>query len=165
MKLRFLAPLLILTTVILTACASPVAEQSDISQSASSGKELPDQTTQDAGGWEQTALVDEQGAVVVEVTPLNLNTPAEKLEFEISMNTHSVDLSMDLAQLASLETDAGISVDALEWNAPRGGHHVNGKLLFPSTVDGNAVLDGATDITIQIRDVDASLRTFVWRVQ
>jgi uncharacterized lipoprotein YmbA len=55
MKLRFLAPLLILTTVILTACASPVAEQSDISQSASSGKELPDQTTQDAGGWEQTA--------------------------------------------------------------------------------------------------------------
>jgi hypothetical protein len=80
--------------------------------------------------------VDEQGAVVVEVTPLNLNTPAEKLEFEISMNTHSVDLSMDLAQLASLETDAGISVDALEWNAPRGGHHVNGKLLFPSTVDG-----------------------------
>ena len=165
MKLRFLAPLLILTTVILTACASPVAEQPDISQSASSGTGLSGQSMQDTGGWEQTVQVDEQGAVVMEVTPLNLNTPAEKLEFEISMNTHSVDLSMDLAQLATLTTDAGITVDAAGWDAPRGGHHVNGKLLFPSTADGNPVLARATDVTIQIRDVDASLRTFVWRVQ
>jgi hypothetical protein len=165
MKLRFLAPLLILTTIIVTACASPVAEQPDISQSASPGTELSRQSMQDTGGWEQTVEVDEQGAVVMEVTPLNLNTPAEKLEFEISMNTHSVDLSMDLAQFATLTTDAGITVGAARWDAPRGGHHVNGKLLFPTTVDGNPVLAGATDITIQIRDVDASLRTFVWHVQ
>ena len=165
MKLRFLAPLLILTIVIVTACASPVAEQPDISQSASSGTGLSGQSMQDTGDWEQTVQVDEQGSVVIEVTPLNLNTPAEKLAFEISMNTHSVDLSMDLAQLATLTTDAGITVHAAGWDAPRGGHHVNGKLLFPSTVDGNPVLAGATDVTIQIRDVDASLRTFVWRVQ
>lgn len=165
MKLRFLPPFLILTTIIVSACASPVAEQPDISQSASSGTEPSGQSMPDTGGWELTAQLDEQGAVVMEVTPLNLNTTADTLEFEISMNTHSVDLSMDLARFATLTTDAGITVDAAEWDAPRGGHHVNGKLLFPSTVDGTPVLAGATDITIQIRDVDASLRTFAWHVQ
>lgn len=161
MKYRLLAILF-----LITACASPVAEWPFETQASSSGSEPPRQTGQVTGlSWEQTVQVDQQGAVVIEIMPLNLNTPADTLEFEISMNTHSVDLSMDLAQLATLTTDAGISIGAAGWDAPRGGHHVNGKLLFPSTVDGNPVLAGATDITIQIREVDASLRTFMWRVQ
>jgi hypothetical protein len=49
-----------------------------------------------SGGNELTRL-DEQGMVTVEVTPLNLGMPGETLVFEVSMNTHSVDLSMDLA--------------------------------------------------------------------
>lgn len=166
MKIKILVLLLVLTATVVTACASPVADQSVVVQSAPVVKDQPGQSAQAlASTWEQTVRVDEQGAIVMEVTPINLNTQADMLEFEVAMNTHSVDLSMDLAQLATLTTDAGITVNATRWEAPSGGHHVRGKLLFPSSKDGKPVLDSATNITVQIRDVDASLRTFVWRVQ
>jgi hypothetical protein len=77
--------------------------------------------------------MDQQGAIIMEVTPLNLGTPAETLDFDVVLNTHSVDLSMDLATLSTLTTDTGITIQATLWDAPRGGHHVEGKLIFPST--------------------------------
>ena len=107
-------------------------------------------------------ILDEQGAVTVEVGPLNLENPSETLDFEIVLNTHSVDLSMDLAALATLTTDNGKVIQATNWDAPLGGHHVSGTLSFPAQVDGNAVLDGATTITVSIADVDAPERIFTW---
>jgi hypothetical protein len=166
MKPHFFAFLLVFMALIFTACASPVADQPVVVESAPVVKEQPGQSAQAlVSTWEQTVQVDEQGAIVMEVTPLNLNTQADMLEFDVAMNTHSVDLSMDLVKLAILTTDAGITVNATSWEAPSGGHHVSGKLLFPSSVDGKSILEGATNFTVQIRDVDASLRTFVWRVQ
>ena len=117
-----------------------------------------------SGGNELTRL-DEQGMVTVEVTPLNLGMPGDTLVFEVSMNTHSVDLSMDLAQLAALTTDTGQAVQASFWEAPRGGHHVSGKLIFPAAMNGMPVLDGATKVSLEIREVDASLRTFEWTLR
>jgi hypothetical protein len=117
-----------------------------------------------SGGNELTRL-DEQGMVTVEVTPLNLGMPGDTLVFEVSMNTHSVDLSMDLATLATLTTDTGQALQASFWEAPRGGHHVSGNLIFPAAINGLPVLDGATKISLEIRDVDASLRTFEWTLQ
>ena len=67
--------------------------------------------------------IDEQGAVVIEITPLNLDTPMETLEFDVAMNTHSVDLSMDLALLSTLSTDTGVTIQAAKWDATPGGHH------------------------------------------
>ena len=107
-------------------------------------------------------LSDNQGAVEVVVRPLDLGSQAVKLTFEVALNTHSVDLSMDLAALATLSTDTGLTVQADVWDAPRGGHHVSGTLSFPSSVDGKAILDGATKLTLTIKDVDAPLRTFAW---
>lgn len=112
-------------------------------------------------GNELTRL-DEQGMVIVEVTPLNLGMPGDTLVFEVSMNTHSVDLNMDLAQLATLTTDTGMAVQASFWEAPRGGHHVSGNLIFPAVINGFPVLDGTSKISLEIREVDASLRTFEW---
>jgi len=113
----------------------------------------------------EMSRTDGQGAVVMEVTPLNLGTPAAELEFEVSMNTHSVDLSMDLATLAILTTDAGARVPASLWDAPRGGHHVEGKLVFPATNDGKSILEGASKLTLTILDVDASSRVFEWELK
>lgn len=109
-------------------------------------------------------MSDAQGAVTVEVTPLSLDDSLETLVFDVSMSTHSVDLSMDLVQLAQLTTDTGKTVQAVLWDAPRGGHHVEGKLSFPSTVDETSLLDGASSITISIKDVDAPVRTFTWQL-
>jgi hypothetical protein len=107
-------------------------------------------------------LTDSQGAVAVIVKPLDLGSQAEKLTFEVALETHSVDLSMDLAALAILTTDTGLTVQADVWDAPRGGHHVSGTLSFPSSLDGKTILDGATTLTLTIKDVDAPERTFAW---
>lgn len=107
---------------------------------------------------------DAQGMVELAVSPANLFNPGDTLDFEISMNTHSVDLSMDLAALATLTTDTGKTAQALKWDGPRGGHHVSGKLVFPAKVNGNALLDGAKRLTLTIKDIDAPERAFVWEL-
>lgn len=106
--------------------------------------------------------LDEQGFVEVAVTPLNLNTSDETLNFNVGLNTHSVDLSMDLAPLATLEADNGLGVQAILWDAPRGGHHVSGVLSFPSIADGAKLLEGASHLTLTIHNVDAPERSFTW---
>lgn len=107
---------------------------------------------------------DEQGAVSVVVTPLNLDKPGQTLDFEVSMNTHSVDLSMDLATLATLTTDTGLTVQAKAWDGPRSGHHVSGTLSFPMSGDSTSVLMSATELTLTLRDVDAPEREFEWEL-
>lgn len=109
-------------------------------------------------------VVDEQGAVAVSITPLNIDQGGATLDFEVALNTHSVDLSMDLSPLASLTSDTGAAVAATTWNAPRGGHHVSGVLSFPAAADGVALLEGATRITLTLENVDAPARTFVWNL-
>ncbi len=106
--------------------------------------------------------LDEQGAVSVEITPLNLNVPGYTLDFSVALNTHSVDLSMDLAALAILTTNTGQELPAAAWDAPRGGHHVQGVLQFPAVQNGEGVLDGVKRLTLIIRDLDAPERAFVW---
>jgi hypothetical protein len=107
-------------------------------------------------------VADDQGNVTVEVTPLNLNAAGDTLEFSVALNTHSVDLSMDLSKLATLTTDSGLVVSPVRWEAPSGGHHVSGTLVFPAQVDGKAVLAGATRLTLTLKDVAAPERTFAW---
>jgi hypothetical protein len=50
------------------------------------------------------------------------------------------------------------------WDAPLGGHHVSGTLMFPSTVDGTAFLENSRTLTLTIIDVDAAVRTFEWQL-
>jgi hypothetical protein len=69
---------------------------------------------------------------------------------------------MDLATLATLTTDTGVSVQATKWDATPGGHHVSGKLIFPATSDGKSILDGVTKLTLTIVNVDAASRVFEW---
>ncbi|HLO14126.1 MAG TPA: hypothetical protein VK206_04795 [Anaerolineales bacterium] len=111
------------------------------------------------------ARTDEQGMVVFQVTPLNLGTSADTLEFSVAMNTHSVDLSMDLASLSTLATDTGLTLQATKWDAIPGGHHISGKLLFPSMKDGKSILEGANKLTLTIVKVDADSRVFEWELK
>jgi len=142
------------TSSAMTVVATPTTNPSIFEQlfpSSNAGNEL--------------TRTDQQGMVVVEVTPLNLGTPADTLIFEVAMNTHSVDLSMDLVQLSTLTTNTGMVIQALSWDAPLGGHHVSGKLTFPAMKDGVSIMDGVTNITLQIRNMEADLRTFEWQLK
>ncbi len=177
---RFFIPALLILTIVLAACsAAPVQPSSstsvqDTSQPAPVSNIVPTPTDDPAilatlfpnmGGNNEITRMDQQGAVIMEVTPLNLGTPADTLEFDVVMNTHSVDLDMDLAVLATLQTDTGMTVKATLWDAPRGGHHVEGKLVFPAIVDGAPLLEEAIKLTLTVVDVDAPSRIFEWELK
>jgi hypothetical protein len=158
---RFVTPLLLLFTLIVSACApSTTKTMPPTSQPAP----VSDNNPAPANAAENGDLIrtDEQGAIVFTVTPLHLETSVDSLEFEVAMNTHSVDLSMDLAALSTLSTDTGLTVQATKWDSTAGGHHVSGKLIFPATSGGKSILEGTSKLTLTIVNVDAASRAFEW---
>lgn len=158
---RFALPLLLI--FILAACApSPEATENPAPLGSPVSDAAPTPNVEQNG---ELARVDEQGAVIIEVTPLNFGTSADTLEFGVVMNTHSVDLSMGLATLATLTTDTGVTVQASKWDTTRGGHHVEGRLIFPTTQAGKPILEGANKLTLTIVNVDAASRLFEWELK
>ncbi|GJM40263.1 MAG: hypothetical protein DHS20C20_05450 [Ardenticatenaceae bacterium] len=149
---------LLLSGLLLACSAEPTTQLPIVSaaENVASEEDILPQT----GVWD--TAVDEQGAVTIAITPVDLSVEAATLAFEVVMDTHSVDLSMDLAALATLTTDNGRTVKATLWDAVPGGHHVSGVLTFPATLEGTAVLTEATQLTLTITGVDASIRTFTW---
>lgn len=94
--------------------------------------------------------VSEAGEVTVKATWLaDEATPT----FAVVLDTHSVALDgYDLRELAMLRAD-GREVAPLSWEAPAGGHHRSGTLVFPVTA-----ADGAPLITAQTRQVELVIR-------
>ncbi len=150
-----LSVLPLLAGFVLTACASAATAEEPVSlPQTDAGENSPSLSSM--------SRVDEQGAVTVTIMPLNLDNREETLDFEVSLETHSVELDMDVAGLATLTTDTGRSVNATVWTGPSGGHHIEGTLSFPATVDGTSLLEGTATLTLVLRDVDAPERLFVW---
>ena len=161
---RFALPLLLILPLALAACApSQAASGQPVPQPLGpAGQEAVPSPTEPADAPGDLVRIDQQGAVTMEVTPLNLSNPSDNLEFDVVLDTHSVDLSMDLAALATLTTDTGMTVQAAGWDAPRGGHHVGGKLIFPALKDGKSILEGASKLSLTITNLDAPSRVFEW---
>ncbi len=110
----------------------------------------------------EATQTSEAGQVTVRVT---WNGPASGLGFQVAMDTHSVDLDgYDLGKLSVLRADTGAEVRPAAWDAPPGGHHREGRLVFPDrTADGTDVLGpGAKALTLVIRDVAVPERVFRW---
>jgi len=73
---------------------------------------------------------NEGGSVTVEVTPTALEI-GKPIVFEISMNTHSVDLSDDMTKIVILRDDTGKEYTPTAWEGGEaGGHHRGGTLKF-----------------------------------
>jgi hypothetical protein len=157
------AAVLVALALLVTACSSVSAQPSAAAPSAPTSRQtIPAGIDPFAPPAGDLMRIDQQGAVIVEVTPVDLSGDAHELEFEVAMNTHSVDLSLDLAGLSTLRTDTGLSVAATQWSGPPGGHHVSGKLTFPANQAGKAILAGVKSLTLSIRDLDAAERVFEW---
>lgn len=155
----------ILLMLALAGCAGSVGSQAPAPSLASTSTPPPTATAVSpppAAAVDAATRSDNQGAIIVEITPVDLAASGDTLVFNVSLDTHSVDLSMDLAAAAVLTTDTGRSVNALSWDAPKGGHHVSGTLAFPASVDGTGVLSGASRLTLTITGLDAPTRTFAW---
>lgn len=165
---KFILPVLVLLAALLAAC-SAAATPTESSKQTAGGAQAPGggpaETPPPAGKANaDLARSDQQSSVEFVVTPLNLEAPGETLDFDVSMETHSVDLSWDLAAKSVLTTDTGLEVKGGSWPVG-GGHHYEGRLTFPAkTADGNSLLDGAKTLTLTIRDTRAAERVFTWEL-
>ena len=86
------------------------------------------------------------------------------LMFDVSMNTHSVDLDQyDLGELAVLRDDTGNEYHPVSWDSASGGHHRQGTLTFP--VPDSLSPGKAKYVEIMIRDVaDIEERVLKWEL-
>lgn len=114
---------------------------------------------------------DSRAAVSISVTYLNPigKVHGNTLDFEVRMNTHSVDLDgFKIDKLAVLRGPDGVEVQSLGWFEPGGGgHHRFGILRFPmKNRAGKAVLSGKKGpLELRIKGIaDPSVRLFRWEV-
>src|SRR4030095_12481773 len=97
------------------------------------------------------------GGVTVKVTYLNPQG-TEDARFEISLDTHSVDLdSYDLRALSSLRDDAGKTYQPSNVENKGSGHHRRVVLVFPKPAPGSSRIE------LVIKDIaGVKERSFVW---
>lgn len=102
-----------------------------------------------------------EGLVSVIVSPKNVSDVAEEWEFEIMLDTHSVELSDNLTQNSVLLNDNDKEYAPTSWDGdPAGGHHRKGVLKFA------AINPLPRSITLKIRNIgDVAERNFSWQIQ
>lgn len=100
----------------------------------------------------------QMGEVEVEVTPLNLSF-GDEVSFIVYLNTHSVDLSYNLRDVATLTDDKGRFYEALVWEGGKGGHHLEGELRFEE------LKDDAGEVILILDGIDYTKAEFNWEVK
>lgn len=99
---------------------------------------------------------DSQGNVVVEVTPEKLGLNEPQNIFEVKLNTHSVDLDFDFEKIMVLMDDLGNQYQAVRWEGEKGGHHLEGKIVFPQ------LKAGGQKVTLKMAQIGGVERSFSW---
>lgn len=114
-----------------------------------------------AGAAALASQSSDAGGVTVMVKPVELSAGAPAWRFEVSLNTHSAELSDDLARTAKLVDAGGKQHPALAWEGdPPGGHHRKGTLRFEPL----RPLPAAVELRMQ-RPGEAAPRTFRWKLR
>lgn len=101
-----------------------------------------------------------EGPVTVAITPQSLDPNSSTWNFEISLNTHSEELSADLVAVSELTDDQGKSYKPISWEgAPPGGHHREGVLRF------SLISPKPKSLELKIKNVGGvSERRFKWNL-
>ena len=162
MKKLLAVLILALLTLTLAACGGKATTASqDVQPPPTEAQEqptAPPSPTQPAAPHTLDTQTSDAGRVVIDVTPLTLSGKA--WDFEVALNTHSVNLDFDLTEVGVLRCDQGQEYTPIAWDGSGpGGHHRSGVLKF-------AALDHPTlFVEIAIRDVaQVPERVFRWNV-
>ncbi len=101
------------------------------------------------------------GGVTIAVKPVEVSAGAAAWSFQVTLTTHSQELSDDLARAAYIVDGAGKKVSPTVWegDAP-GGHHRKGVLRFKAL----APPPEAIELQIQ-RPGESSPRKFSWKLK
>jgi hypothetical protein len=121
---------------------------------------VPRDAMAQAGSEATTARSTSDRGVTIKVTPKSVGTPDNRWAFTVVLDTHSADLSDDLARSATLMADDGRTFRLLSWEgAPPGGHHREGVLAFDVPAPRPAVIE----LRI-VRPGESAPRTFRWQL-
>ena len=150
MNVRTLAAVILPLTLLISACSSASSAASAPASSPSEPASPASDSTRTSEGGQVTAVVDWTG-------------PDAGAVFEVTLDTHSVDLdALDLSD-AVLRNDRGETLSAQPWAAPKGGHHREGALTFEG--DAAPFFDGATWVELVLTGVgDIPERTLRWEI-
>jgi len=114
-----------------------------------------------AGAAELETRTSSAAGVTVKVTPKDVAPGAATWAFAVVLDTHSKDLSDDLAKNAVLRDAQGGRHAPLAWEgAPPGGHHREGLLRFK----GLGPAPGAFELQIR-RAGEGAPRVFRWNLK
>ena len=156
---RLLTGFPVAMVVLLAACSSatPAVSGPPGSSATPTASGSPGSSANPTGQMTQTS---DGGQVTVVV---DWPDPAGGAVFDVTLDTHSVDLdALDLAD-AILRNDRGDSMPAQPWAAPKGGHHREGALTFGG--DTARFLAGARWIElVRVGVGDLPERTLRWEV-
>ena len=106
--------------------------------------------------WELKS--DERGAVAISVTPLELSSTAPEWKFDVTLNTHSVELDWDMVKTATLVDDGGNSYKPQKWDGALGGHHREGVLIFAP------IVPTPTSVELKIAGGVEPVKNFAWNI-
>lgn len=105
--------------------------------------------------WE--SKTDDQSAVSITVTPIDISPQSKEWKFDMVMDTHSVELDQDLIKITVLVDDRGKEYKPLNWEGPVGGHHREGVLAF------NQIIPAPKFIELKISGIGGVVRSFSWQ--
>lgn len=100
--------------------------------------------------------INEKGEVGVAVTPLLFSKDSSK--FTVVLTTHSVELDYDLKEISILTDDQKNDYKALSWSGGKGGHHLEGTLVFPN------ISKDAKAVKLTFKKIDSVDRVFSWKI-
>lgn len=103
------------------------------------------------------AQTDSQGEVDIEVTPKVLEAGKEA-SFQVTLNTHSIELSQDLGKVSKLVDGQGNEYLPVSWSGGTGGHHISGDLIFPKIPQDTKLVE------LKISGIGGVERTFKWEL-
>jgi len=124
-------------------------------------RQTAEQTQQTTRQTEQTpweTKTDDQANVTVKATPVELSNQSPEWKFDITFDTHSVELDQDLVQIAALVDNQGTRYNPVRWEGPTGGHHREGVLVF------NRISPTPRSITLAMNGVGGVARDFAWQL-
>ena len=114
------------------------------------------QQTSAKQNWE--SKTDDQFAVTITVTPLDISPQSKQWKFGIIMDTHLVELDQDMIKIVVLVDDKGKKYKPTTWEGPVGGHHREGVLVF------NAIEPMPKSIKLKISNIGDVIRNFTWQL-